>query len=114
MKIAPDRCPTCRRVKKRSNESNRRYWLILHLVADKVIERDPDGYVRQQWSAETWHIYFKLRYLGGTDIALPNGKTIVQPKSTADLDKGAFADYMMRVEMWAQEHGVFLDEEVAA
>jgi hypothetical protein len=106
--MKPDRCPTCKRVKKRSNESNRRYWLLLHVIADKL---KPEG---KQFSAESWHLYFKQRYLGCDDIALPNGKVIVRPRSSAELDKQEFAEYMYAVEAWANEHDVYLDEEVAA
>lgn len=106
--MKPDRCKACGRVKKRSTEANRRYWLILHLIADRL---EPEG---QKFSAETWHTYFKQRYLGVDEIRLPNKKVVLQPKSSAELDKDAFADYMMAVETWAQEHDVYLDEEVAA
>lgn len=99
-----DRCPSCNRKIRRSSEANRRYWLTIHAIADKV---KPGG---AQYSAETWHTYFKLKLLGGDDVKLPNGKVIVVPKSSADLDKGEFHDYAEQVELWMNERGVFLDE----
>ena len=99
-----ERCPTCHRRIRRSNEANRRYWLVLHTIADKV---KPEGV---QYSAETWHTYFKLKLLGGDDVKLPNGKVIVVPKSSADLDKGEFHEYAEKVELWANERGAYLDE----
>lgn len=99
-----DRCPTCRRKLKRSNEANRRYWLLLHVIAEKV---KPDG---QQFSAETWHTYWKLKLLGGNDVKMPNGKVIVVANSSADLAKDEFHDYASQVEQWANERGVYLDE----
>ena len=99
-----NRCPTCRRVIKRSGEANRRYWLLLHTIAEKV---KPDG---AQYSAETWHTYWKLKLLGGNDVTMPNGKVIVVAKSSAELDKGEFHDYACQVEAWANERGVYLDE----
>ena len=99
-----DRCPTCKRRIRRSSEANRRYWLILHVMAEKL---QPQGI---QYSAETWHTWAKLKWLGGDDVKLPNGKVIVVPKSSAELDKGEFHAYAEQVEMWAGEHGVHLDE----
>lgn len=99
-----ERCPTCNRAMRRSSEANRRYWLILHMIAEQV---KPGG---AQYSAETWHTYWKLKLLGGDDIRMPNGKVIVAPKSSADLSVGEFIDYMTQVESWANERGVYLDE----
>lgn len=98
------RCPTCGRTKKRSTEANRRYWAILHVMADKL---NPQG---KHYSADTWHEYCKSRWLGCKDIDLPNGKTMTITNSTADLDTGAFALYQEAVEAWANEHGAWLDE----
>lgn len=99
-----DRCPTCRRKIRRSNEANRRYWLVLHTLADKVKPKEV------HYSAETWHTYFKLKLLGGDDVRLPNGKVIVVPKSSAELDKSEFHAYAEQVELWMNERGVYLDE----
>ena len=99
-----ERCPTCKRKLRRSNEANRRYWMIIHLIADKV---KPAG---AEYSPETWHSYFKLRLLGGDDVKLPNGKTLVLPKSSAELDTHEFHEYAEKVEAWAAERDVFLDE----
>lgn len=76
----------------------------MHLIADKV---KPDG---NQYSAETWHTYWKLKLLGGNDITMPNGKVIVVPKSSAELDASEFHDFMCQVEAWAAERGVILDD----
>ena len=99
-----ERCPACKRRIRRSSEANRRYWLVIHTIADKV---KPEG---QQYSADTWHAYFKLKLLGGDDVKLPNGKVIVVPKSSAELDKHEFHEYAEQVEMWAGERGAYLDE----
>lgn len=108
MSAKPERCPVCKRLRKRSHAANARYWLLLHVIADNV---RPEG---KQFSAEAFHLYFKQRFLGADEIAMPNGKVFIQPKSSAELDKDEFADYMMRVEVWANERDVYLDEEVAA
>lgn len=100
------RCPTCGRRAKRSTEANRRYWAILHDVSEQV---KPE-WVR--YSAEVWHTYFKTKFLGAEEIKLPNGKTIIKPHSSADLDRGEFNDYMTQVEAWAAQRGIVLEFEV--
>lgn len=99
-----ERCPKCGRKQRRSNPANARYWLIVHVVADKI---RPQGV---QYSPETWHTYFKLKYLGGNDVKMPNGKVIVVANSSAELAKDEFHEYAFKVEAWANEHGAYLDE----
>ncbi len=101
------RCPKCHRLQKRSNQANARYWLLLHLIADNVRPKDT------AYSAETWHTYFKLRYLGSQEVKMPNNMTAQIPKSSADLDTAEFNDYMMKVEVWAQDHEVYMDDIAA-
>ena len=96
------RCPTCHRRIKRSNPANARYWLLLHELADKL---RPGG---QAYSAEQFHTYYKSRFLGCDEMKLPNGKTLILPRSSADLDSGEFAAYAGRVEADAAERGVYL------
>jgi hypothetical protein len=100
----PDRCPACGRRHRRSNPANSRYWLLLHAIADKV---KPGGI---SYSPETWHTYCKSRWIGCDDTLMPNGKTLSIPKSSANLDVTEFNDYMAKVEAWAMERGVWLDE----
>ena len=98
-----NRCKTCGRRQNRSNPANARYWLLLHTIAEKLKVRG------ELFSAEAWHHYHKQRWLGSQDFRLPNGKTMLIPKSTADLDTAAFNDYMTKVEAWASERDVWLD-----
>lgn len=99
-----ERCPTCGRKKKRSSQANARYWALVYKIAENVkVGADV-------FSGPTWHIYFKQRYLGCDDIKLPNGTTMTIPKSTADEDSPEFSDYMTKVEAWAAEREVYLDE----
>lgn len=102
------RCPTCHRLHKRSHPQNARYWLLLHAIADKV---RPLGV---EHSAEIWHEYFKSRYIGCDDVTLPNGRVLTRTKSTTDLDVAEFNDYMARVEEWARDRDVWLDEIASA
>jgi hypothetical protein len=103
-KLQPKRCPVCGRPPKRSSEANRRYWALINAIAANL---DVQGIY---YSADSWHLYMKQRYLGADDVTLPNGKTIIQPKSTADLETAEFCDYMQQVEIWGHEHGIYLDE----
>lgn len=99
-----DRCPVCHRRRTRTTQANARYWLLLHAIAEQV---RPGG---AAYSADQWHMYCKSRWLGCDDVALPNGKTLTIPRSTAGLDVGEFNDYMGRVEAWAGERDVWLEE----
>lgn len=99
------RCPACGRREKRSNEANRRYWLIVSALAESL---HPGG---ATYGITAWHHWLKSRFLGAEDVALPNGANLVVPHSTADLSTDEFSDFMTQVEAWAAEHGVFLPDE---
>ena len=101
-----DRCPKCHRKLRRSTQANARLWLLYHALSDKL------PVMGQTYSADQWHIYFKSRLLGATDVKLPNGKVVSVPNSTTGLDTVEFNDYMTKVEAWAAEHDVYLDELV--
>ena len=103
MKPEVIRCPSCGRKRTRSNNANARYWLLLHRMAEQL---KPQGV---SYSPETWHLWAKSKWLGLTDVTLPNGKVVHQAKNSSDLPADAFADYMMAVERYANEHGVWLD-----
>lgn len=74
------------------------------MLADKL---KPKGV---QYSAETWHLWAKQRFLGADDVKLPSGKIVVVPKSSAELDTAEFNDFMTAVEAWAAEHDVYLED----
>ena len=98
-----ERCPACGRTVTRSTEQNKRYWVLVHAIAEKPVQST-------LYSPETWHIYIKQRFLGSREELLPNGKTVQVQHSTADLDVSEFNDYMTQVEAWASEHGIHLPE----
>lgn len=95
-----------KRVYKRSSEQNKRYWALLNELAPYEV----DG---KTFSAETWHIYFKGRFIGYEEIKLPNGKVLEQPISTTTLDKGSFGDYMTQIEAFAAGRGILLWDQAA-
>jgi len=98
------RCPTCGRKQRRSTEANRRYWGLLHEISEAI---KPE---RTQYSSECWHEYFKQRFIGSEDFTLPNGKVQTRAFSSAELDKAEFSEYMTKVEAWAADKGVYLQE----
>jgi len=92
---------------KRGNPQNNRYWLLIHAMADGLRPKDENNNP-VQYSAKAWHLYCRTRWLGCDDVTMPNGKTESVPRSSAELDKQEFSDYMTAVEAWACEHGIFL------
>jgi hypothetical protein len=103
MKTTPKgSCPTCGRKNRRSNQANARYWLLMHLLSEKMLQG--------KYPPDSWHTFMKSRFLGCDDVQIPNGKVLVIPKSSAVLDTAEFAEYMEHVEVWANEHGVWFDE----
>ena len=73
-------------------------------MADKL---RPDG---RHYTAESFHIYFRSRFLGCDEYEMPNRETMLIPRSTANLDADEFSDYLAKVEADAAERGVYLDE----
>ena len=74
------RCPTCGRRQRRSQQANARYWLLLHALSERLPVRG------EIYSAESWHLWAKSKFLGAVDVKLPSGKIVVVPNSTAALD----------------------------
>lgn len=99
-----DRCPTCKRRHTRTSEANRRYWALLHAMSERL---HPRG---QTFSADTWHLWAKTKFLGCDDYVLPSGRTHTEARSTAGLDVAQFNDYMTQVEAFANERNVYLED----
>jgi len=99
------RCPTCHRRYVRGHEQNAKYWLLLHLISERI---KIDG---QDYRPDVWHEWAKSRFIGRDEVHLPNGKDVTIIRSSADLDVDAFSDYMTKVEAWAAERGVFLEDK---
>lgn len=101
-----DRCPACGRRNKRRNPQNAMLWALYHAMA----EHEWNG---QRYSADSFHCYYKSRFLGCDEVTMPNGKTLQIPRSTADLDVAEFSDYFDKVQADAAERGIYLDELAA-
>jgi hypothetical protein len=102
------KCPTCGR-NKRTNKQNARLHLLFTEIAAHVKAKD-GLYHPMPW----WKVQFKDRWLGYDEFQRSDGTTIYVLKKTSDLDVEPLNEFMMKVEQWANEHGVYLDEEIAA
>jgi hypothetical protein len=100
-----ERCPLCHRRLPRTTRANALLWQLYTRMSEKL---RPGG---QQFSAEAYHVYMKVKYLGADEHLLPNGKTVQIPHSTAGLDVEEFADFLAKVEAEANERGVYLDDK---
>jgi len=84
---------------KRSQAANRLYWATLHQIeAQAWVEG-------RQYPSVVWHEFAKRKFIGVVD--LPGQGTMSQ--SSTGLNTQEFADYIQKVEYWAQsELGVCL------
>ena len=89
---------------KRRGAQNNRYWAILHEVSEQILI---DGRVM---AAETWHEWAKRRFIGVTEIPLPDGEMIYLGMSSTELSVAEFSDYMQMIEAWAIEQGVIFND----
>lgn len=88
---------------RRTLEQNKRLHAILSDIAEQAWV---DG---RQYSADVWKEYFRQRFLGTEEIALPGGKLIERGVSTTTLDIHEFNEFMAKVEAHAvSELGVEL------
>ena len=86
---------------KRNLQQNKYYWAVLRQIEDQAwIEG-------RQYSSEVWHEAAKRRFIGCID--LPTGGTMAM--SSTGLSTAEFAEYVTRVEVWAQQElGVCLTD----
>lgn len=89
---------------KRRDVQNRRYWAIMHQIAEQLKINE------QTLAAETWHEWAKRRFIGVREIPLPDGEIIVMGMTSTDLSIREFNDFMMMVEAWAIEQGVIFND----
>jgi len=84
---------------KRNLQQNKYYWAVLRQIEEQAwIEG-------RQYSSEVWHEAAKRKFIGVVD--LPGGGGMAM--SSADLSTSEFAEFVTKVEVWAQmEFGVSL------
>ena len=89
---------------KRRDVQNRRYWAIMHEIAEQLKIND------QQMTAEVWHEWAKRRFIGVREIVLPDGEIVILGMTSTELSVAEFSDYMQMVEAWAVDHGVIFND----
>jgi hypothetical protein len=99
-----DRCSLCGRKQVRSTAQNRLLWALLTEISERL---KVDGH---SFTPEVWNEYMAKKFLGAEEHRLPNGELMVVRRSTSDLPEDAFSDYLNRVEEWARDRNVWLQE----
>ena len=89
---------------KRRDVQNRRYWAIMHQIAEQLRVNN------ELMSAETWHEWAKRRFIGVREVVLPDGEIVVLGMTSTELSVADFSDYMQMLEAWAVEHGVIFND----
>ena len=86
---------------KRTLEQNKLLWAVYNELAEQAFV---DG---RLFHSEIWHEYCKGRFLGYTEIMLPDGKLIKTPISTTTLNTAEMTDYINRIMAYgASEFGI--------
>lgn len=89
-----------REKEKRRSAQNRRYWAVLHEIAEQLNISD----------VEAWHEWAKRRFIGVKEVTLPDGEIVAVGKSSTELSVKDFADYMTSIEAWAVDNGVIFND----
>lgn len=76
---------------KRSDEQNKRYWVVLNEISAKAWVNG------RQFSADAWHEFFKTKFIGYEET--PDQRRI--GISTTTLAVAEFGEYMTRIEAYA-------------
>jgi hypothetical protein len=102
--MSHQKCPTCGQIARRSNPQNNRLHLLFQAISEKVV--GADGLLHH---AMWWKIVMKDRWLGYNEV-VTNGKTVYSLRGTADLTVEELNNFMDRVEQYAAEHGIYLQD----
>ena len=98
-------CPTCGQRKRRSLPQNSRLHALFTRVSENVRAKDGEFH-----SAMWWKTMFKAEWLGFMEFRKPNGDVIQVLRSTADCEVGELNDFMTRVEAYAAQKGIYLED----
>lgn len=90
----------------RTAAQNRFYWAMLNQISAWVKPQ------HKQYDANVWHAYMKELFLRNEWIELPNGELLEAEKTTTNLTKNEFSDYVTSVLAWANENGVRWSDEM--
>lgn len=101
----PKRCPTCGSVPKRSLPQNNRLHLLFQAISEKVLAADKLLH-HPQW----WKVVMKDRWLGYNETPRSDGTIIYSLRGTADLSVEELNAFMEKVEHFAAERGIYLQD----
>ena len=99
------KCKLCGQEPKRSLPQNNRLHLLFTEIAANVPASD-GLYHPAMW----WKACMKAQWLGFNEYRKSNGDIIYELKSTADCNVAELNDFMARVERWAAEHDIWLQD----
>lgn len=98
-------CPTCGSIPRRSLPQNNRLHLLFQAISEKVLASD--GLLHH---AQWWKIVMKDRWLGYNETVKSDGTIIYSLRGTAELTVEQLNEFMNRVERFAAERGVYLQD----
>jgi hypothetical protein len=90
----------------RTVAQNAFYWATLQAISEQIRPgkaHDPD----------VWHSYFKVLFLPGRIVELPNGQVMESEPTTTGLTKAEFSDYVEKVFAWASERGLKMTDDMS-
>lgn len=99
------KCKCCGQEPRRSLPQNNRLHLLFTEIAANVMAKD-GLYHPALW----WKVMCKHQWLGYDEFKLPNGETVYSMRSTADLHVDELNKFMERVERFAAEKNVWLQD----
>lgn len=106
LRNAPDGFVLEIRQEDRTLAQNRFYWAMLRDIEEQIMPENC------KYTADTWHEYFKTRYLPTRMLELPNGMVKEIERTTTELTKKEFGDYVEQVLAFSTEHGLVWSDEM--
>lgn len=106
IRTAPDYQIVEIRPEDRTAAQNRFYWATLRQISESIA---PQG---RTYNADVWHEYCKTRWLSTMMIELPNGEIKEVERTTTNLTKHEFSDYITQVLAWCGEMGMLWSDDM--
>lgn len=85
-----------RHEEKRSDRQNALLHALLRDIADQLPDRDTG----EIFPVEAWKVHFCREFLPTRDITLPTGDVVSVRTNTSTLAKGAFSEFVGKIEEW--------------
>lgn len=89
----------------RTSQQNRFYWALLRDISEQL---RPQKVI---YDADVWHEHMKTKFLIPKLMKLPNGKYKEIDRTTTELTKQEFSDFVEQVLAYATQHGLILSDE---